>query len=122
LLGGHREFGDFLRWKLDPDRPYQYHLDTSIELQSDYVIDLHGTVCVDFIGRYEQLERDFASVCERIGFAAVRLPHRRRASDRERDYRRYYDDATQELVGRHFAADIEMLGYGFDPPGGDPSP
>ena len=54
-LGGHEDFEGFLRWKLDPERPYQYHVDTSIELQSDYLIDLHGELVVDFIGRYEQL-------------------------------------------------------------------
>ncbi len=56
-LGGHEDFEGFLRWKLDPERPYQYHVDTSIELQSDYLIDLHGELVVDFIGRYERLCR-----------------------------------------------------------------
>jgi len=45
------------------------------------------------------------------------LPHRRQATDRDRDYRRYYDDATAELVARHMKADIERFGYDFDPPG-----
>ena len=27
-------FGQFMDWKLDPERPYQYHVDTSIELAS----------------------------------------------------------------------------------------
>jgi len=114
-LGGHTDFGDFLRWKLDPERPYQFHVDTSIELQTDYLIDLHGTIVVDFIGRYERLEQDFATACERIGLRGIHLPHRRQAKDRQRDYRRYYDDGTRELVARHFARDIELLGYSFDP-------
>lgn len=114
-LGGHDSFADFLRWKLDPERPYQFHVDTSIELQSDYLIDLHGHIVVDFIGRYERLEQDFQTACQRIGLNAIALPHRRRAADREHDYRRYYDDSTRELVARHFARDIELLGYAFDP-------
>ena len=64
-LGGHTEFEPFLRWKLDPTRPYQYHVDTSIELQTDYLIDLHGLLLVDFIGRHERLEEDFAEACGR---------------------------------------------------------
>lgn len=114
-LGGHETFADFLRWKLDPERPYQYHIDTSITPQTDYLIDLRGRIIVDYIGRYEHLHQDFATVCERIGIRAPALPHERQAKDRQRDYRHYYDDATAELVARHFARDIELLGYGFDP-------
>ncbi|TCT19596.1 sulfotransferase family 2 domain-containing protein [Thiobaca trueperi] len=114
-LGGHETFDAFLRWKLDPERPYQYHLDTSITLQSDYLIDLHGRVLVDFIGRYERLHEDFATACDRIGIAPPALPHARAAKDRKRDYRGYYNDETAGLIARHFARDIEMLGYQFDP-------
>ncbi|MCG6863313.1 MAG: sulfotransferase family protein [Chromatiaceae bacterium] len=115
FLGGHKDFDGFLRWKLDPERPYQYHVDTSIELQTDYLIDLRGEMVVDFIGRYERLAADFAEVCERIGIAQPHLAHKRRASDRERDYRSYYDNATAALVAQHFSRDIELLGYAFDP-------
>jgi Sulfotransferase family len=114
-LGGHEDFAGFLRWKLDPTRAYQYHVDTSIELQSDYLIDLRGNLVVDFIGRYERLQADFATACLRIGIPAPSLPHARAANDRSKDYRTYYTDETAELVARHFARDIEMLGYRFDP-------
>jgi hypothetical protein len=114
LLRDHAEFDDFLRYKLDPNRPYQYHLDTSITLQSDYLIDLRGTIIVDFIGRYEQLHDDFKTICTRIGIAPPQLPHARQARDRQRDYRGYYSDATAELVAQHFARDIELLHYQFD--------
>ncbi|MEA3276181.1 MAG: sulfotransferase family 2 domain-containing protein [Pseudomonadota bacterium] len=114
-LGGNEDFEGFLRWKLDPDRPYQYHVDTSIDLQSDYLIDLRGTVAVDFIGRYERLEEDFAEACRRIGIPTPSLPHQRKARDRKSDYRSYYTDETAALVAEHFRRDIELLGYRFDP-------
>jgi hypothetical protein len=113
-LGDHRDFRSFLRWKLDPARPYQFHIDTSMELQTDYLIDLQGNFIVDYIGRYESLREDFAAICGHVGIATPALPHRRRAHDRGVDWRHYYDDATAELVGAHFARDIEWLGYGFD--------
>jgi hypothetical protein len=113
-MQGRDDFESFLRWKLDPGRPYQYHIDTSIERQSDYVIDLHGNLIVDFVGRYEWLQDDFAEVCRRIGIASPTLPHRRQATDRERDYRAYYSAATAELVAAHFQPDIERFGYRFD--------
>lgn len=115
LMRDNEDFAAFLQWKLDPKRPYQYHLDTSIELQTDYLIDLHGKLVVDFIGRYEDLEKDFAEVCRRIGIAQPNLAHKRKATDRRQDYRSYYSDETAELVACHFRRDIELLGYGFDP-------
>jgi hypothetical protein len=114
-LGGHQDFEGFLRWKLDPERPYQYHVDTSIERQSDYLIDLQGLMVVDFIGRYEQLEADFAEACRRIGIPPPALPHRRQSADRARDFRGYYTAETADLVAHYFRRDIEILGYRFDP-------
>ena len=113
LMRGHEDFESFLRWKLDPERPYQYHIDTSIERQSDYVVDLHGKVIVDFIGRFENLADDFAHICDRVGIKAPPLAHKRKARDRQ-SYQKYYTDETAALVAKHFKADIEMFGYSFD--------
>lgn len=115
LMADIDDFEAFLRWKLDPERPYQYHVDTSIQLQTDYLVDLRGNVIVDFIGRYENLAGDFDSVRSKIGVSHLSLPHKRKATDRKKDYRTYYSDASAELVAKHFARDIEILGYGFDP-------
>lgn len=114
LLADVSSFEAFIRFKLDPQRPYQYHLDTSIELQSDYLVDLHGRLIVDFIGHYERFDEDFEQVCQRIGITPPQLPHKRKATDR-RDYRSYYSDALAEQVAEHFRLDIERLHYRFDP-------
>lgn len=115
LMSHVESFEDFIRWKLDPARPYQYHVDTSIDLQSDYVIDLHGKVLVDFIGRYESLHDDFEEACKRIGIKAPELPHKRQAKDRGKDYRSYYTDELADMVAERFAPDIKLFGYTFDP-------
>jgi hypothetical protein len=109
-------FEAFLRWKFDPARPPQYHADMSTELQSDYLIDLHGRNLADFVGRYEFLAEDFQEACRRIGIAPPRLSHSRRAADRDKDYRSYYSEPLAELVAGHYRADIERLGYRFDDP------
>ena len=112
LMEGVADFSTFVRRKLDPERPYQYHLDTSIERQSDYLVDLSGRIVADFVGHYERLQEDFDLICEQIGVGRRRLPHRRKATDRE-DYRRYYDDETADLVAEYFRRDIENFGYAF---------
>ncbi len=113
LLKGIDDFEAFLRWKLNRSkRQYQYLIDTSIELQSDYLIDLNGKIIVDFVGRYERLEEDFAEACSKIGIHAPPLPHKRKAPDRSA-YQKYYSDQTAELVATHFKQDIDMFDYSF---------
>jgi hypothetical protein len=107
------DFKEFIRWKLDPERPYQFHIDTSIELQTDYLKDLDGKIIVDFIGRYENLFTDYEEICRQIGIKAPPLPHKRQAKDRK-DFRTYYDDETARLIAEYFKQDIEALGYSFD--------
>jgi len=114
VMNGIDDFNEFMNWKFDPGRPPQYHIDTSLNLQTDYLVDLHGNMLIDFLGRYESLEKDFAEVCGRLG-VRLYLPHRRQAKDRQRDYRTYYNDHSVELVSQHFAQDIDKLGYQFDP-------
>ena len=69
------------------------------------------TIIVDFVGRFETLEADFSSVCQKIGVEAA-LPHANKTD--HRDYREYYDDALIEKVGKHWRQDIELFGYEFD--------
>jgi hypothetical protein len=109
------DFESFLNWKFDPERPPQYHADISIALQSDYVIDLHNNLIVDFIGRYENLTEDFRQVCQHLGLNCE-LPHKRKAATRDKDFRSYYNDRTAELIQTHYQADIERFAYHFDRP------
>lgn len=111
-MSGKTDFESFLKWKFDPERPYQYHIDTSIELQTDYLVDLRGNLLTNFIGRYENLEEDFSNITSKLGLKDVALPHKRKAKDRA-TYMDYYTDETAELVAKHFARDIELLNYEF---------
>jgi hypothetical protein len=107
------DFEAFIKWKLDPERPYNYIVDTSIELQKNYLVDLDGKIIVDFIGRYENLRNDFEHVCRTVGVPMPAMPHKRKATDRG-DFRSYYNDETAQLVADHFKRDIEAFDYTFD--------
>ena len=113
-MNGITDFNEFMRWKFNPERPYQYHIDTSLSLQSDYLVDLHGVKQVNYLGHYESLNEDFSYICKTVGIPAIELPHKRKAGDRKKDFRTYYDDDVAEQVAEHFKRDIAMLGYQFD--------
>lgn len=112
-MNGITDFNDFMRYKFDPGRPYQYHIDTSLSLQSDYLVDLHGKLLTNFLGRYEQLEQDFSQLVGELELPVGQLPHRRKAVDRT-DYRTYYQPDVVDMVAGHFARDIELLDYRFE--------
>ncbi len=78
--------------------------------QVDWIADRDGRILVDFVGRFETLERDFAGICARIGRRAE-LPHLK--SSARPDYRAAYTDATAAIVARAFAPDIDAFGYAF---------
>ena len=113
IMRGYDDFESFMKWKFDQNRNYQYHIDTSLQLQSDYLIDLNGRLLTDYVGRYEHLDRDFKKICHRLQIPSIDLPHKRVAKDRE-NYRSYYTSELIDLVSRHFAKDIALLKYQFE--------
>ena len=75
VMLGHTDFVSFMEWKFSEQRPYQYHIDTSLELQSDYLVDLKGNLLTDEIGHYVALEHAVMAICEKINIGDVRLQH-----------------------------------------------
>ncbi|MEY2481196.1 MAG: hypothetical protein QOI04_2123 [Verrucomicrobiota bacterium] len=68
-------------------------------------------VIVDFVGRYENLDRDWEHVCERLKVAPIPLSRENRVP--RADYRSFYDETSRELVAQRFVKSIELFGYEF---------
>jgi hypothetical protein len=101
-------FENYLEWVIATKNPYPKG---ATKLQSALITNSQGQLMVDFIGRFETLSEDFASICDILHLAAS-LPHINQSS--HRDYRSYYTDYTRQLIADHFATDIAMFGYTFD--------
>lgn len=87
--------------------------DAHFRSQSSFVMTPEGRPGVDFLGRYETLQRDFERVAARIGLPAeVRLPRLQAAPPGPR-YVDYYAANTRRLVADRFGDDIEVFGYRF---------
>ena len=82
-----------------------------------FYFDRSGSVGLDFLIRYENLQSDYASVCERIGLPHSQLPSLKTKSRPQRNhYTTYYDDRTRELVAKKYRQHIEHFGYHFEEP------
>lgn len=103
-------FGHSLRIPVDWNEPNKFdRLD--LRPQVDFIMDEAGQPMVDFIGRYENLAEDFATICDRIGIPTPPLPHLN--ASRHRHYRDYYDESAKQFVAEKYAEDIERFGYSF---------
>jgi hypothetical protein len=80
--------------------------------QLDWFVSPHGDVIVDFIGKYENLESDWAAISARLGIS-TKLPRLNVNVERARDYVSYYSEKTRGIVAERFAVDIERFGYKF---------
>tara|TARA_B100000579_G_C22849354_1_gene866363 strand:+ start:8480 stop:9163 length:684 start_codon:yes stop_codon:yes gene_type:complete len=106
--------------------PYIKRNYVDVEASADHILlkrgDLHHlpqceflkTDAVDFVGRFENIKKDWVTVCERLGLhKPLKLPHSRKKKKRKH-YSEYYTPWTRQLVKEVYARDIEMLGYTFE--------
>ena len=104
--------------------------------QADYLCDAAGNVMVNFVGKFETLAQDFASVAQELSLPSAQLPHRNASSGRKgsrsaqllsrlglrkaaarqkRHYSDYYTPALIDRVGEFYRRDVELFDYRFMP-------
>jgi hypothetical protein len=79
--------------------------------QHSFITAADGRPLVDFVGRYEFLADDFATVCRYLGVESS-LPHLN--ATRKTDYRELHNPTTIERVAELWEEDVRLFGYGFD--------
>lgn len=85
--------------------------------QTDFVTDPEsGEVIVDYIGRFETIEKDVRNIQNAVGINQKRgIPHHNPSTKRTRKtYTEYYDKKTRKLVETYFGDDLANFGYSFN--------
>ncbi|GEM_PF-5700725 len=78
------------------------------KLQTAYLLDADGNKLLDFVGRFEKLSDDFASIMREVGLP-VKLPHLNASC--HSDYRSYFTKESANLVYQLWREDFQALGY-----------
>jgi hypothetical protein len=79
--------------------------------QHYFICHENGDILMDFVGCYENLEKDWDYVCERVGVPWRELPVVNRGE--HLPYQEYYDDDTRDVIAEMYARDIELFEYEF---------
>lgn len=95
-------FSDFVK----KQRPLTHYIDSRID-----VCAAAQSSEIDYLMRFEHLQHDFDTVCDRIKIARANLPVRNK-SERP-DYRECYTDELAEYVGKAHRYEIEIGNYEF---------
>ena len=103
------DFESFLSSLLEEEEP-----DSKNRLrasQTSWLQNSDGTMSIDFIGRFENIDEDFKKLCDQLSIKTRLL--RRNVSFPKTNYRDHYTPFLKDLVARHYEDDIVNFGYDF---------
>jgi hypothetical protein len=83
----------------------------TFENQVNWAIDDEGKNLINFIGRFENINQDFKTICQQIGLPETELKHQNKTA--HLNYCEYYDEKSIEIVRKKFKEDIEIFNYEF---------
>jgi len=78
----------------------------------DFILSENGDIEIDFIGKYENLNRDFFSICEKLNLSTSGLNKFNRSLHNH--YTNYYNPLSRDLVADWFESDIIEFHYLFN--------
>ena len=104
-LSGYRTFDEFVLKGLGRPEILSW---VHFRPQSDFVCAPDGQLMVDFLGRYERLEIDFATLARRLGLNAALG---RMNASQHPHFADCYDRETAAIAARHYDRDVVLFGY-----------
>jgi len=78
-----------------------------------HLINQTGDIAIDFIGKFENLQKDFNKVCEILRIKPVQLRVLNQSRLRK-NYKHFYNSERKQIVEEVYKKDIELFGYSFD--------
>ncbi len=91
-------FEEYINWRVNE----------AMCFQSGYTHDKHGEKLVDFIGKFENLDNDFKTICDKLGIdkslKALNI-------SKHDDYMKYYTTKTYDMINQAYKKEIELFDY-----------
>jgi hypothetical protein len=109
-LKGKMSFDEFVEWIKYSSSTCNHPVPHTNQL--DWLVDPHGNILVDFIGRFVSLADDWKQVAKKLK-VTTELPHKNKNPNKNH-YSEYYNTKTRDIIARKFCIDIEHFEYTFD--------
>lgn len=105
------DFTRFVNEGLASEEPLIFN-EMSFRPQHRYLCDGdERELAVDFVGKFERLEKDLERLSEKLGMSTGDLPHFNESE--HKNYREYYTKRTRKIVAQAYRKDIEFFDYEF---------
>lgn len=78
----------------------------------DWITDEDGNVLVNYVGKFENLQEEFDTICDKLNIPKTYLPHVNKDPNKE-PYQKYYNSKTRKLIEDVFEKDIKQFNYKF---------
>ncbi|MCB9800043.1 MAG: sulfotransferase family 2 domain-containing protein [Candidatus Omnitrophica bacterium] len=105
-------FSEFVDLYIE-NRTLEAHItDDHFSLQSDFVYNSEGQLVVDYLGRFENLKKDFHKICRINRVPCEKFPHVRKTTHEH--YSVYYDHKSKKQVEKYYQKDIDHFKYAFE--------
>ena len=75
----------------------------------------NGKPFVSYVGKFENIEKDFNYICKKINIKNATLP-KIRNQKRKKHYSEYYDEESRAIVESVYKKDLELFNYSFESP------
>jgi hypothetical protein len=82
-----------------------------LTIQSDFLCNEADKILTSYVGRFEEVNRDFAKVCSMLNLSPGVLPKLNQSE--HGNYRTYYNASSRALIEKIFWRDINVFGYKF---------
>ena len=76
-----------------------------------WIKDFSGSIPLDYIGRFENLETNFQEICKKANLSNIELPHMLKGSGK--DYRDYYNHVSRQIISNVYEEEIDLFKYTF---------
>lgn len=94
------DFGEFL----------DFYLATRPRTQKSFLVNGDGQMMMDFVGRFENLDADFAHICRRLD---IHQDLGKKNTSNHKPYLEYYTPERRDTLGAWFEEDIKDFNYSF---------
>jgi len=105
-------FEDFCDWNANKVLKSENNINGKFNTLTDFLFDDDKKLLVDFVGKVENYDDDAKVIYQRLNIKNKDVP-KINTTDRERDYRKYYNESSKQTIIQAFYWDLVNFNYQF---------